>query len=50
MLTYIDVKFIVDSVRSKLTSRIWNTNCKYNIFPSLQPKSTCVITFFVILI
>ena len=34
---------------SKLTIRIWNTNCKYNICPSLQPKLTCVISFFVIL-
>ena len=30
--------------------RIWNTNCKYNICPSLQLKLTCVITFFVILV
>ena len=48
--TQLHFKNVTTDRTSKLTSRIWNTNFKYNIGPSLQLKLTCVITFFVRLV
>ena len=48
--TQLHFRSVTTDRKSKLTSRIWNTNFKYNIGPSLQLKLTCVITFFVILV
>ena len=45
--TQLHFKSVTTDRTSKLTSRIWNTNFKYNIGPSLQLKLTfCSVDYF----